>query len=89
MQSNGQELVEVDSQTYKTETLNTMLLPNLRRICQKQESIGLRIESTYHLENLVMEDEATSSTEQHFDNTETIMVQSSLQTQGLSRRNSE
>ena len=51
MQSNGQELAEppeVDNKTYKTETLNTMLLPNLRRICQKQESIDLGIESNYH-----------------------------------------
>ena len=39
MQSNGQELVEppeVDIETYKTETLNTMLLPTLWRICQNK-----------------------------------------------------
>jgi hypothetical protein len=39
MQSNGQELVEPpeeDNKTYETETLNTMLLPNLRRICQNK-----------------------------------------------------
>jgi hypothetical protein len=39
MQSNGQKLVEtpeVDNNTYKTETLNTMLLPNLRRICRNK-----------------------------------------------------
>ncbi len=39
LQSNGQELVEppeVDNNTYKTETLNTMFLPNLWRICRNK-----------------------------------------------------
>ncbi len=57
MQSNGQELVEppeVDNNTYKTETLNTMLAESSEDL-PKQESTGLGIESNYHPENLVME----------------------------------
>jgi hypothetical protein len=97
MQGNGQELVEppdVDNKTYKTETLGNNAFAESSEDLLKQESTGLGIKSNYHRENLVMEVtgrayEVTTSTEQHFDNSDEIMVHGLLQIQGLSRRNSE
>ncbi|KAI2498362.1 hypothetical protein MHU86_16115 [Fragilaria crotonensis] len=99
MQNNDEELVEppeVDNQTYQLETLNTLVLQDFRRmILPKQEvSSLLAVVRDYHRKNLMMDVTSgafkeTSTTEQHFVNTNEIMVHGSLHIEGLSERNPE
>ncbi|KAI2505553.1 hypothetical protein MHU86_8889 [Fragilaria crotonensis] len=87
MRSNDNNLVEPpeeDNQSYEREALNTLLLPDLRRICRNKKlpvsgSKGILIDRILSWTSQQDEPSRRPAAEQHFVDTNEIMVHGSIQ----------